>query len=228
MMNEQRRFESQLSTMRISVARTSGDELEALEVEHQARLEEIRNNELINERQRKEALALIEEEFANRRLSLEEQQADEQKRIAEEAAREKEQIEQDLFNARFNFATTLTSSLQGFGQVLVGDSEKHAKRRFELDKAFSYGSAVVNTATGVTKALSSSPPPVNFINAAAVGTAGAIEIAKISATTFQGSGSSKGNSSFRYNQHTAFEPTFSTQSGSNSTVSNTEVLAGDD
>lgn len=40
-------------------------------------------------------------------------------------------------------------------------------------------SAGINTALGVTKALASSPPPLNWINAAAVGIAGAAQIAVI-------------------------------------------------
>ena len=39
--------------------------------------------------------------------------------------------------------------------------------------------ALINTAQGVTKALAASPPPFNFINAAAVGAAGAMQVSAI-------------------------------------------------
>jgi len=65
---------------------------------------------------------------------------------------------------------------------------------FAIGKASSLALAGINVAEGVTKALAAFPPPFNFAAAAAVGAAGAINIAKIasakkpSAGNFQGGG----------------------------------------
>ncbi|MEQ9309685.1 MAG: hypothetical protein RLN90_09535 [Balneolaceae bacterium] len=218
--SERQRFESRLSSMRIAVARSTGDELKALEVEKQAKIEEIRNNELISERQRKEALELITQEYANRSVQIAQKEADEKKKLEKEVADEKYRFEQDVYDAKLNFASTLSSSLVGIGAVIVGESEKNAKRRFEIDKAASYSSAGVNTYLGVTKALASSPPPKNFIDASAVGIAGGLQIAKIAATKFGSSGSSNSaqSTSFRDFGSSTGEPSFSTPSGRNTPV----------
>lgn len=50
---------------------------------------------------------------------------------------------------------------------------------FGENKAFAIANALVNTAQGVTAALASAPPPINFANAAAVAAAGAAQIAAI-------------------------------------------------
>jgi hypothetical protein len=58
---------------------------------------------------------------------------------------------------------------------------------FEINKAAGMASAVVNTAQGVTKALSEYPPPLSFAMAAAQAAAGAAQISAIAKTKF-GSG----------------------------------------
>lgn len=58
---------------------------------------------------------------------------------------------------------------------------------FEINKAASLASAVVNTAQGVTKALSAYPPPLSFVMAAAQAAAGAAQISAIARSQF-GSG----------------------------------------
>jgi hypothetical protein len=59
---------------------------------------------------------------------------------------------------------------------------------FGKSKLAAIGSAVINTAVGITKALSGSVPPFNFINAALVAAAGAAQIAAIRSTTETGGG----------------------------------------
>lgn len=63
---------------------------------------------------------------------------------------------------------------------------------FGKSKLAAIGAAIINTAVGVTKALSASPPPYNFINAALVAAAGAAQIAAIKSTSETGGGSSQG------------------------------------
>lgn len=52
---------------------------------------------------------------------------------------------------------------------------------------------MINTALGVSKALASGSPPINFINAAAVGAAGAAEVSTIASQKFGTGGIVKGN-----------------------------------
>lgn len=60
---------------------------------------------------------------------------------------------------------------------------------FGQSKLAGIASAIVNTAVGVTKALSSAPPPWNFIQAGLVAAAGAAQIATIRSTSETGGGS---------------------------------------
>ena len=74
------------------------------------------------------------------------------------------------------------------------------KELFYIGKAASYAHAVINTAQGVTRTLAEYPFPLNAALAAAVGLAGAVQIATISGTSFNaakgfsGSGSPFGES----------------------------------
>lgn len=61
----------------------------------------------------------------------------------------------------------------------VGSIATSLGKLFGDSKEFALAGAVIDTAAGVTKALGASPPPLNFLNAAAVGAAGAVQIATI-------------------------------------------------
>ncbi len=60
------------------------------------------------------------------------------------------------------------------------------KTMFKLNKLSAIGSAVVNTAQGVTRALAEYPPPLSFAMAAAVAAAGLAQISAIRSTSFGG------------------------------------------
>lgn len=60
---------------------------------------------------------------------------------------------------------------------------------FGQNKLAAVASAIINTAVGVTKALSAAPPPWNFAMAALVAASGAAQIASIRSTTQDGGGS---------------------------------------
>jgi hypothetical protein len=53
------------------------------------------------------------------------------------------------------------------------------KRLFMIGKVAAIANATIDTAQGVTKALGSAPPPVNFINAGIVGAAGLLQVNQI-------------------------------------------------
>jgi len=85
-------------------------------------------------------------------------------------------------------------------QTISTLSQSSNSALFAIGKASSLALAGINVAEGVTKALAAFPPPFNFAAAAAVGAAGAINIAKIasakppSAGNFQSGGIVEGSS----------------------------------
>lgn len=120
--------------------------------------------------------------------------ADAVAKIDEDALRKKEENEKyytDLLKreadhrkairmGELNLAMALTSSLSTISRNALGSSKKDAKTR----KTIALGEAIINTGLGVTKALASSPPPLNFINAGIVGSQGAAQISTIASQKF--------------------------------------------
>lgn len=103
-------------------------------------------------------------------------------REAERAAEEK--AVQDRIagiNAIKAASVDLYSALGGLFVESAQNDEERARRQ----KIVATGMAVINTAEGITKALSASVPPFNFIQAALVGAAGAAQIATINSQSFQ-------------------------------------------
>ena len=96
----------------------------------------------------------------------------------------------EIMLAEFNLASTITSSLSTIAQNALGNSKKNAKLR----KTIALSEAAINIALGVSKALASSTPPLNFINAAAVGAAGAAQISTIASQKFAQGGIVQGGS----------------------------------
>ena len=62
------------------------------------------------------------------------------------------------------------------------------EKLFKLNKSFQIAQAVMQTYSGATLALSSYPPPVNFIMAAATIASGLGQVAQIKAQSFDGGG----------------------------------------
>lgn len=80
-----------------------------------------------------------------------------------------------------NAYTGMASDIAGSLSQVFGES-----------KGFAIAQAIINTAEGITKALSAYPPPFNFAAAAAVGAAGAAQIAAIRSTNKGGGGGGGG------------------------------------
>lgn len=72
-----------------------------------------------------------------------------------------------------------------FGNIL-NDLGRTNKKAFEAAKRYNIAVAIMNTILGITKALSSYPPPFNFIAAAAVGAAGYAHVASIRSQQYSG------------------------------------------
>jgi hypothetical protein len=110
-----------------------------------------------------------------------------QKTKAEEKA-----IEEDAKNTKIRMAYDSFSVIQGVADLFAQGNEEDQKKAFQLNKAVNIGQAIMNTAQGVTAALSGGgnlgkvATGLNFVEAGLIGTIGALNIAKIANTQFQG------------------------------------------
>lgn len=70
---------------------------------------------------------------------------------------------------------SIASGIASLGKELLADN-------FEAMKAISITEAIINTAKGVSNALGSAPPPLNFVLAGLTGALGAVQVAKIASS----------------------------------------------
>lgn len=145
-------------------------------------------DEIVSEERRKrEQLAKINKE-AN-----EEYIKDLKIRVEKEEAIERQAKEQKIRMAGQAF-----SIIQGVADLFAQGNEEDQKKAFQLNKAVNIGQAIMNTAQGVTAALSGGgnlgkvATGLNFVEAGLIGTIGALNIAKIANTQFQGGGNNAG------------------------------------
>ena len=107
-------------------------------------------------------------------------------------------IEQQAKEQKIRMAGEAFSVIQGVADLFAQGNEADQKKAFELNKAVNIGQAIMNTAQGVTAALSGGgnlgkvATGLNFVEAGLIGTIGALNIAKIANTQFQGGGDSGG------------------------------------
>jgi len=95
---------------------------------------------------------------------------------------DKEKTESDKEMAK-NMETTRKT---GFSQMkrITNMAAQHNKGMAVVAQGVNIGEAIMNTSVGVTKALASAPPPLNFVLASIVGAMGAAEVALIAAQGF--------------------------------------------
>ena len=109
-----------------------------------------------------------------------------------------EQLEQQVKDQKIRMAYDAFSVIQGVADLFAQGNEADQKKAFELNKAVNIGQAIMNTAQGVTAALSGGgnlgkvATGLNFVEAGLIGTIGALNIAKIANTQFQGGGGNNG------------------------------------
>ena len=72
-------------------------------------------------------------------------------------------------------------------QAFTKEDEASQKKAFEVNKAIGIANAIINTSVGVSKALASAAPPLNFINAAIVTASGVAQVKNIQKTQFNSS-----------------------------------------
>lgn len=151
------------------------------------------------DRQHRENMAIIGEEFNAANFESEEQwrkikeqaEQDHQNRIIELNKKSMTEIEKFRAKSFQNQVKQVTGSLV---QMTAGVAQ-HSRKMFEINKAAGIANAIVNTAEGVTKALSAYPPPISFAMAAAQSAAGLAQISAIRSQSFNGGGGGRAPSS---------------------------------
>jgi len=103
-------------------------------------------------------------------------------------------LEEDKNRKKQELTSMSFDVIRGVADLFAQGNEEDQRKAFQLNKAASLGNAIVNTAQGVTAALTQVPlfPGAQIIQAGLVGTLGALNIAKIANTQFQSSGSGGG------------------------------------
>lgn len=94
----------------------------------------------------------------------------------------------DLAKFTAKTETEKTMHVAGELQKQFSAGAAHSKKLFAVNKAFQIGQAIMNTYAGASKALASYPPPLNFLMAAGVVTAGLGQVAQIRSQSFDGGG----------------------------------------
>jgi len=111
----------------------------------------------------------------------------------EELAKKRERTKKGI-----DMAMAALSILNDAFQMSAGKSEKDQRKAFKTQKAFNLASAIANTYLAVTGALTAGGNPIKlatgmqFVEAGIAAATGAIQIAKIAGTQFEGGGSSAG------------------------------------
>lgn len=112
------------------------------------------------------------------------------KRAADITAETKLEIEKR--QKQLQMASDAFSILGEITTLFSAKNEKDARKQFKIQKAFNLASAITNTALAVTGALTAGGNPIKlatgmqFVEAGLVAAAGGVNIAKISATQFEG------------------------------------------
>jgi len=143
---------------------------------------------------RKHSTTVISEVVAEgtKRLEAEKLISDKSIQIAKEEAEKKSALQKK----GIDMAIAALSILNDAFQMSAGKSEKDQRKAFKAQKAFNLASALTNTFLAVTGALTAGGNPIKlatgmqFVEAGIAAAAGAVQVAKISKTQFEGGGSS--------------------------------------
>ena len=168
-------------------------ETEALREQRDERIEilrEARERDLLETDEYHELLRQARQEYNDQIREMEEQAAQERQDILDREEKEEQRRMERMARRRQQaYFSIANNAADAFGYI-ADASASSDEQQFRSRKAAGIASAVVNTAEGVTRALSSAAPPLNFANAAAVAASGAAQIAAISRQTMGGGGGS--------------------------------------
>lgn len=104
-----------------------------------------------------------------------------------EATQKTQQERLDAFEQAAQTTMNALIAINELTQAFAKEDEASQKKAFEVNKAIGIANAIINTSVGVSKALASSPPPLNFINAAIVTASGVAAVKNIQKTQFNSS-----------------------------------------
>lgn len=160
-----------------------------------ALLEAKKKAELENTKLTESEKALIEEQFRQDKIKLEQEAADKQAAIKKAQVDAERQLLQSSLNAAQGVADLVFQIKKDRAEKGSAAEEKAARQQFKVNKALQLVSATMSAIQGVQSALAQPtlvPDPIGsilkFANAAAVGVAGAANVAKIAAAKFEGVG----------------------------------------
>lgn len=104
-----------------------------------------------------------------------------------EATQKTQQERLDAFEQAAQTTMNALIAINELTQAFAKEDEASQKKAFQVNKAIGIANAIINTSVGVSKALASSAPPLNFINAAIVTAAGVAQVKNIEKTRFDSS-----------------------------------------
>jgi hypothetical protein len=142
------------------------------------------------EEQQKLDIAAIDEKYRLLKIDADKKAADEALAIVKKESDAAKVLQQQKIDA----VQSTLSIIANLASQFAGKSEAEQKKAFKVQKAANIASAVIDTFKGVNKALASSPPPLNYVNAAAVLAGGIANVVTIKKTKFEG-GSTPSSSS---------------------------------
>lgn len=157
-------IEKKLSDLRLKLSDMTTQEIIAAEREIQAAAQEL-GNQTLN--------FIIESYHKEREMDI--QRLEEKIALEEESKNKRIAIVADDAQARAFIENDFYLKQKAIERQIAEEKRKQAI----FDKAVGATTAFVQTAMGVTRALGSAPPPLNFALAALVGAAGAVQIARI-------------------------------------------------
>ena len=103
-------------------------------------------------------------------------------------AEQRKQIQKQELEFKINAVQNGLSIISNLAQLFAGKNEEQQKRAFQVQKAVNIASAIIDTYKAANAALASAPPPFNFIQMAAVITAGLLNVKQIATQEFTPSG----------------------------------------
>ena len=98
-----------------------------------------------------------------------------------------QQEKADAFEQSAQTTMNALIAINELTQAFAKEDEASQKKAFEVNKAIGIANAIINTSVGVSKALASAAPPLNFINAAIVTASGVAQVKNIQKTQFNSS-----------------------------------------
>jgi len=168
--------------------------LEAIDNKYNATIEANKATVEAEEEKTKQILKEIENDYKKKKAYIEKNVKNEEERKAmledlekqyenqlEQARIDREKAEQDAADALERIEEAKNEALRLASEELERKREEARRTAAKQEKAVALMSAIVNTAAGVTKALSSGIPPWNIILAGITAAAGAVQIGLIAA-----------------------------------------------